>query len=128
MSVPLEYKDVVQLIVPSLSADGFATEIISEIEDVPGLFLSTTGYQHGGFQSADVSDAQVYLDPENDFVIDHFNRLEGMLVVANPFGEAEHMAWYRITSVITGQDKLLDNQIDNILCQLKKTKELPYVS
>lgn len=128
MGVPLEYKDTIQLVVPILASDGFGGQIVGEIEDVNALFIANTGQTHGNFQTNVISDAEVYLDHENEFVLNNFNRLEGMLVIANPFGEDEDQAWYLITDVITGQDKLLDNQVDNINCQLKKTKPLAYVS
>lgn len=128
MSNPLEYKDTVQLVTYTLSTDGYANKVVDEVEDVPALWLANTGWSHGGNQTAIIGDAQVYLDPTNEFVIAHFNRLEGMLIIANPFGEAEEEAWYLIQSVIVGQDKLLGNTIDNIQCTLKKTTGIDYVS
>jgi len=128
MSVELDYKDTVQLVKVKRSSDGYATEVIDELVDVNALFLANTGWVHGQNQSGVTSDAQVYLDPENDFVLDNYNRLEGMLLIYNKFGEDEGDAWYRIESVIVGEDKLLDNQIDNIQCSLKKTTEINYVS
>lgn len=126
--VILDYKDTVQLVTVTLSEDGYATEVVDEVVDVPALFLATTGYQRGGNQVDVTSDASVYLDPTSTLVTERFNRLEGMLVIAHPFGELEAESWYRITSVVVGQDKLLGNQIDNIQCQLKKSTSLPYVS
>lgn len=124
----LDYKDSIQIVKTMLGTDGYATQGIDEIADVNALFIVNTGWQHGNHQTAVISDAEVYLDPENDFVLDNFERLEGMLIIANPLGDAENQAWYRITSVIVGQDKLLGNEIDNVNCQLKKTKRIEYVS
>jgi hypothetical protein len=128
MGVSLEYKDDLQIVSTKLRSDGYATDVIDEIVDIKGLFFSTTGIQHGDFKTSVRSDAQVYIDPTNDFVVNNSNRLEGMYVISNPFGEDVETAWYRIISVLIGQDKLLENEIDNISCLLKKTSELNYVS
>lgn len=128
MGVLIDYKDTVRVIKTTITNDGYGTEIIDEVEDVNGLFITNTGWIHGNFQTEITSDAEVYLDPENEFVSENAYRLEGMYVVANPFGSSEELAWYKITQVIVGEDKLLDNQIDNVNCQLKKTSEVPNVS
>lgn len=126
--VGLDYVDTIQLVTTQLSSDGYASEQVLEVTDVPALFIANTGWAHAGNQSVVTSDAQMYIDPTNETVLEKFDRLEGMLVIAHPFGEDEAEAWYRITQVIIGQDKLLDNQIDNISCLLKKSTEIPYVS
>lgn len=126
--VDLEYLDTVQLVKMKLSSDGYATEVVSSIHEVPALFMVNTGRTRGGNQVAVTSDATMYVDPNNATVQDLFTRLEGMLVIARPFGVARPEAWYRIESVVVGQDKLLDNEIDNIECFLKKSTEIPYVS
>lgn len=126
--VQLDYKDTVQLVKTTLATDGYATEIIDEIEEVNALFISNTGWQHGNFRSDVISDAEVYLDHENEFVVENAYRLEGMYVIANRFEGSEELSWYKITQVIIGEDKLLGNEIDNVNCQLKKTSEVPGVS
>jgi hypothetical protein len=128
MAIGLDYKDTVQVVKTQKSLDGYGTEVISEIHDVQALFLSNTGWQHGNFRSEVTSDAEVYLDPEDTFVSENAYRLEGMYIVANRFGNDEGLEWYKITQVIVGEDKLLNNEIDNVNCQLKKSSEVPGVS
>lgn len=128
MSIPLNYKDTVQLVKHKLTADGYATEVIDEIVEVKALFIENTGWQHGGYQTAVTSDAEVYINPKDSFVKANFNRLDGMLIIANRYGNRDQQQWYRIISVIIGEDKLLGNTIDNISCQLKKTTEIFRVS
>lgn len=128
MSVPLDYKDTVSIVKTSLGSGGYATRVIDEIIEVPALFLANTGWAHGGNQAAVTSDAQVYLDPENEFVLNNYMRLEGMRLIYNKFGEDEEDSWYLIESVIIGEDKLLGNQVDNVQCTLKKTTAVDYVS
>lgn len=126
--VDLDYKDTVQLVTVRLSSDGYGTELIDQVHDVPALFIANTGRTRGGNQTIITSDASVYLDPESDIVQSLHNRLEGMLLIARPFGVSRPEAWYRIETVAVGQDKLLGNEIDNIECFLKKSTEIPYVS
>ena len=108
----ITYKDTIRLIKPVV--DGYGAESIGEMSNVPSLFAQNTGWSHGSNQSAITSDAVVYVDPNNAFVLANFNRLEGMLVVAQLFGVEEEEAWYRIIGVNVGRDLLLCNQIDNI--------------
>lgn len=128
MGVALDYKDTVQLISTKLASDGYGTEIVDEVHDVQALFLTNTGWQHSNFQTSVTSDAEIYLDPEDEWVIENAYRLEGMYVLANRFGSSDGESWYKITQTIVGEDKLLDNEIDNVNCQLKKTAEVKYVS
>lgn len=128
MGIGLDYKDTVRLISTQLTSDGYGTEIVDEVHDVQALFLSNTGWQHGNFRTEILADAEVYLDPEDPFVIENAYRLEGMYILAERFGSDEDASWYKIEQVIVGEDKLLDNQIDNVNCQLKKTSEVPNVS
>lgn len=126
--VTLSYSDQLQIVKPKLASDGYGTEVIDSVNDVDGLFIADTGYAHGGHQSSVISHAQVYVDPENDFILNNYLRLEGMYVIANPFGDPETQAWYKIIDVVIGQDKLLENEVNNILCTLKKSSEIHYVS
>lgn len=128
MGIGLTYKDTVQIVKPILPSDGYPTESIGQIEEVPALFISNTAFSHANNQNAIDSDAEIYIDPEHWFVQENFNRLEGMLVIAQRFGSSAPEAWYRIITVRVGEDKLLGNTIDNILLFLKKSTEIPYVS
>lgn len=128
MCILLDYKDSFKLVKPRLSDDGYETEVIDEIYDVNGLFISATGFQRGNNQTAVTSDAQVYIDPTNEVVLANYDRLEEWYIIASPFGGSDHQSWYKIEQVIIGQDKLLENEIDNINLQLKKTSEIPSVS
>lgn len=122
MSICLEYKDTVRLVLPQV--DGYGTETVDDEEDVGAIFGQNTGWAHGSNQTAVTSDAFCYIDPANQFVRDHFNRLEGMLIVAELFGVDDSEAWYRVIDVSVGRDSLLCNEIDNILLGLKKTTEI----
>ena len=128
MGVLLNYQDTIRLVKTTLPLNGYTTQIIEEIEEVDALFIQNTGWSHSEFQNQIDSDAELYIDPTNSFVIENVYRLEEMYVIGNLFSDQEENCWYKITSVSVGMDKLLNNQIDNILLQLKKTAEIPSVS
>lgn len=115
----IDYKDSIRLILPTVN--GYGTELVDDEATVKCLFGQNTGWSHSANQDAITSDAYCYVDPKNEFVMSHFNRLEGMLIVAQLFGVGESDAWYRVTSVSVGRDLLLCNNIDNILLGLTKT-------
>jgi hypothetical protein len=89
--------------------------------------VQRTSVQHGENADAVMSDATIYLDPNNEIVLNNMFRLEGMYIIAQPFGQADNEAWYRITHVAVGQRKLLDNMVENIHCTLEKTAGMAYV-
>lgn len=124
--IGLDYKDTISLVDPVI--DEYGAEKIGRIETVNALFIQRTASSHVSNQDQIDSDAEIYIDIENDFVADNFYRLEEMLVIANPFGASSADSWYKIISVTVGQDKLLGNDIDNVRLDLKKTTEIPYVS
>ena len=124
--VKLNYKDTVTLV--KTEVDEWNRQSIVNEVSVRALFVSNTGFSHSTNQNIINSSAVIYLDIDNQFIKDNWNRLEEMLVIAQPYGDEYSESWYKITSVDVGQDKLLGNKIDNILVSLKKTAEIPYVS
>ena len=126
MSVCLNYKDAISIIETNINE--YASETIKEIHEVKALFSQTTGWSHGSNQDSITSAAHAYVDINNQFILNSLNRLEGMLVISNPLGGDTRDAWYRITNVVVGQDKLLANKVDNIRINLKKSTEIYSVS
>lgn len=122
----LDYKDTVYLVDPVI--DNYGAEKIGQVETVPALFIQNTGWEHAQNQDGISSNGEIYIDPTHWFVEQNAYRLEELLVIANPFGDSQRQAWYRIVDVTVAQDKLLTNGIDNVRLELKKTSELPYVS
>lgn len=109
------------------TVDGYGDKSVTVLSDVDAVFIQRTGAQRQDVADTVVSDATIYLDPENEIVIENMYRLEGMYIIAQPFGQATNESWYRISSVTVAQRKLLDNTIDNIYCQLQKIAGLSYV-
>lgn len=127
MSVPLEYKDTVTIV--SVSSAGYSSNktVVSQ-EEISCTFLQDTSFIRTNFRDDLDSDAVIYPDPKSDFVLDNFNRLEGMYILAPLFGAANADSWYKITQVTVNRDHLLNNRIDNIECLLKKTRAIDGVS
>jgi hypothetical protein len=122
----MKYVDTVKL--ATTTADGYGDQHVEVLADVAALFIQRTGYDHNNNQSYETADAVVYLNPKDGTVINNSYRLEGMYVIAQPFGQSQEESWYKITGVNVGQRKLLTNEVDNIHCTLQRVAGLPYVS
>lgn len=121
----LRYPDTVILVDPVIGNSG--EEKIGRQETVKCIFGSSTGFGHSANEDLINSDAIAYLDHEDDYVVSENNRLEGMLLIADQ-GEGASDAWYRIIQVNVGKRSLLDNALDNVQVNLKKTGAIGYVS
>lgn len=110
------------------TSDMYGDSTVSILTDVKSLFIQRTNVSHGTNSEDVMSDAVVYLDPTNQVVLDNAYRLEGMYIIARPFGQTQEESWYEIVAVNVGQRKLLNNTVDNIHCQLDKISGLAYVS
>lgn len=110
------------------TVDGYGDKTVTVLTDVSSLFIQRSGVEHSQNAEEVVSDASVYLDPKNTVVLENMYRLEGMYIIAQPFGQSQSESWYKIRSINVGQRKLLDNVVENIHCQLDKVAGLAYVS
>lgn len=114
--------DTVKLV--EVSYNGYGTPEVTKATDVKSLFIQRVGALHTDNSDVIMSDAAVYLDPTNASVADNAFRLEGMYIIASPFGQNQKESWYKISNVNVGQRKLLNNAIDNIYCRLEKVAGL----
>lgn len=110
------------------TSDGYGDKTVTVLTDVQCLFIQRTSVGRDTNAEAEMSDAVVYLDPVNQIVLDNAYRLEGMYIIAQPFGQSQEESWYKIVGVQVGQRKLLNNVVDNIHCTLDKIAGLAYVS
>lgn len=116
------YKDTVQL--AETVSDGYGDKRVVVLDTIPALFLQSTGSGHTSNADYVDADAHVYLDKDNAELLSRGYRIEGMYIIANPFGNAEDMSWYRIERVVVGQRKLLANNVDNVHAFLRKVAKL----
>lgn len=115
------------VLLATTTSDGYGDKTVTVLTDVKSLFIQRTSASHDENIEGVQSDAAVYLDPKNTTVLANRYRLEGMYIIANPFGQSEEESWYKIVTCNVGQRKLLDNAVDNIYCQLEKVAGLAYV-
>lgn len=121
----MKYPDSVILVDPVL--DEYGTEKIGRMETVLASVGQVQGYTQGAHQADITSDAIAYLEPTNSFVVEKFNRLEGMMLIMSE-GEAQADSWYRIVTVNVGKKSLTSNVLDNVQVALNKTTALVSVS
>lgn len=122
----MTYTDTIKL--ATTTSDMYGDKTVTILTDVKSLFIQRTAIAHNNNADGIESDAIVYLDPTNSVVLDNAYRLEGMYIIAQPFGQDQQESWYEIVGVNVGQRKLLNNTVDNIHCTLNKTAGLAYVS
>lgn len=108
----MRYPDKVKLV--AFTADGYGDKTISTSADIPALFVRRSMIVQGLNMEGEASDAAVYLDHKNSFVLDRKKDLEGMYVEYDE-------EYYRIARVNIAERKLLNNRIDNIYCRLEKS-------
>ncbi len=101
---------------------------IDEKADVDCIFTQATNFSHNAFRDTIDADAICYPDFENDFIISHHNRLEGMYILAPIFGDPDERALYKVINCTINRDHLLSNKIDNIELILKKSEKILFVS
>lgn len=121
----MKYPDSVILVDPVL--DEYGSEKIGRMETVLASVGQVQGYAQTSNQADITSDAIAYLDPTNSFVVEKYNRLEGMLLIMSE-GEAQADAWYRIVAISVGKKSLTSNVLDNVQCALQKTTAIVSVS
>lgn len=110
------------------TSDGYGDKTVTILTEVDSLFIQRTAVVHESNTEGVESDATVYLDPQNAVVLENAYRLEGMYIIAQPFGQSDTESWYEIVGVNVGQRKLLNNVVENIHCSLNKVAGLAYVS
>jgi len=123
MTDSLTYPDLVTFY-KSASTGYRGSKVVVASENVEAFFLQNTGFTEGNFQEQTDSDAVCYPDPKNSFVKSNKNRLEGMYIVAPIDPDNAEMNWYKIVKVSVNKDHLLENEIDNIECNLKKVANI----
>ena len=116
----IRYQDTVHLV--SLAVDGYNDKVVEADVLVKALFHLGASYRNEDSDTLHESDAHVYLDHKNSEVLSAIYRLEGWYIVpvATPFTHHQEESWYRIEKVVVGQRKLLNNNVDNVHCFLKK--------
>lgn len=106
--------------IAAVTEDGYGDTRVSELKEVKCTFLQQVGSSHSNNAEIANSSAHVYLDIDNAFIKGKGYRLEGFLFKISPFGTPESESWYKITNVMVGQRKLLNNAVNNVHAYLEK--------
>jgi len=114
----ITYKDTCQLV--GESHDGYGDKQIASQTDIPCLFLQSSSNTHSNNADIATADAHIYLDPTNDLLISLGYKIEGMTLIVNTLNGADDKKWYKVSRVLVGQRKLLDNNVDNVHAYLHR--------
>lgn len=115
----MTYPDTVQL--ATLTTDGYGDKTVTVETESKANFIQRLAVEHSVSADGITSDATVYLDPTNGFVLSKLDSVQGIYISF----ESE---WYRVSHVDIARRKLLNNAIDNIYCQLEKEPGVAYVT
>ena len=116
----LTYKDDAKII--RLIADRYGDySVIQDIEDIKVLFIHGMSNNHSDYVDNVGTDAHAYLDISNPFIARNMERVEGMYLVLNRYGED---IWYRIERCKVGRTILLDNVDNNLHVFLSKSAKM----
>lgn len=117
----MRYPDTVKI--ATTDTDGYGDETVTGLYEVRASFIKRAGTNRTNSSDGETSDAAVYLLPTDPRVLEIKDDLEGMYILAEPFGDSN---WYRISDANVAERKLLDNAIDNVYCRLEKVAGMPY--
>lgn len=129
----LDFKDTVTLY--SVRKNTYGGDVLDEGTEVPALVIQTTAFSRGS--RADVIGAgagtqakgtMLYLPPDDEFVVTHDQRLEGMVAQVDIYDGVSAQQFYRITGVTPVRDILLDNEVQHVEVELSKIEGFSYVS
>ena len=116
----LTYRDPALLLRIEADEYGDLTRVVDRVE-ILTLFRYGMTTNQNDYVANLGTDAHVYLDINNDFVHRNSERMEGMYLVFNRYGED---VWYKIERSVVGRTLLTDNVDNNLHCWLSKSAAL----
>lgn len=120
----LTYKDPGTIV--RLAADEYGDmSIIADEARIKTLFLYGMSSNQADYVDNLGTDAHVYLDINNPFISRNMERVEGMYLIFNRYGEN---IWYKIERAKVGRTVLTDNKDNCLHCFLSKSAALLDIS
>lgn len=116
--IPLVFHDTATLYFPT--PDDYGKDDLGSGSSVPAILQQAIGKTHSNSQDALDGASILYLPSDNPTVIANHYRLEGAVVMVNPFGESADDQYFKITNASPLRDTLLDNEVRHIECDLQK--------
>lgn len=117
----MRYPDTVQI--ATITADGYGDKTVTLLSNCKAAFIRRKGSLHELNADGIVSDATVYLDPQNATVKAkvHADELEGLYI-------SYLDNWYIVNAARVAERKLLNNKIDNVYCLLDRVQGVAYAT
>lgn len=106
-----------------LTTNDYGKDVLGDDTEVKALYEQVTGFGHGGFQDSINGTSRIYLDGDNKFVLENAYRLEGMIIMINPFDGSDAKQYFRIVNVTVARDILRKNKVRHVECELAKTAD-----
>lgn len=116
--IPLVFHDTATLYFPT--PNEYGKDVLGTGHSVPAILQQAIGKDHAGNQDVLSGTSVLYLPSTNAIIVANHYRLEGALVMVNPFGENADDQYFRITNASPLRDTLLDNEVWHIECDLQK--------
>lgn len=118
--IGLRYKDEATIL--RLTVDEYGDEsAVQDLTKIKVLFLYGMTSNQNDYVENIGTDAHVYLDIDNPFIARNMERVEGMYLIFNRYGEDE---WYKIERAKVGRTVLTDNKDNCLHCFLSKSAKL----
>lgn len=118
--IGLTYKDPATII--RLGADEYGDmTVIQDQATILTLFLYGMSSNQNDYVDNIGTDGHVYLDINNPFIQRNMERVEGMYLVINRYGEE---SWYKIERAKVGRTVLTDNKDNCLHCFLSKSAKM----
>lgn len=122
----INYHDSALLLKIKSSGYKGKNEIVDQ-DDVPGIFVDSSGLSQANFQDGINADAVFYADPESEFMIKYNYEVNGFsLMLPSYDGLGER--WYMVTQVTVNKNHLLGDEIDNVELRLKKSSPVTNIA
>ncbi len=116
----LTYKDDATIL--RLDADRYGDyTVLNDQTRIKVLFIHGMSNNHSDYVDNIGTDAHAYLDIDNPYIATHMERVEGMYLVLNRYGED---LWYKIERCKVGRTILLDNKDNNLHVFLSKCPKM----
>ncbi len=105
----------------SYGPNGWGDKTLKDTREINCLFQLGMTQNRNDYVDGLGTDAHVYLNEEDEYVLSQVYRLEGCYVNYSTLGGDEKDNWYKIERVKPGRETLTTNEINCVHCFLTKS-------